>query len=129
MSSQTLAQLYPDPFGGSDCPYSEFMRNNQVARILTLIVILDRNPRGLTVPEMCRALETRGIRVSPRTIYRDIDALDRAGLPLLGAADEESFNAVARWRFTHGLKVLRASQDFQKPLDSSSCKSINQERS
>lgn len=84
------------------------MRNSQVARLLTLISVLDRTPGGLTVPEMRRALEARGIHVTVRTLYRDIAALDQAGLPLFLAEHGDEHTSVQRWKFTHHLKVVKA---------------------
>ena len=90
---------------------NDAMRNCQIARILTLISVLDRSPHGLSVSEMKKALENRGIRVTARTLYRDIDALDQAGLPLFPADESDDQPNARRWRFNHTLKVVKALSD------------------
>lgn len=52
-------------------------REKQVARIVQLWMILDARRYGATVNELAKMLN-----VTVRTVYRDLDALDRAGLAL-----------------------------------------------
>ena len=53
--------------------YTEFMKNDRLFQILYLLL----EKGTITAPELSRALE-----VSVRTIYRDIDALSLAGVPV-----------------------------------------------
>jgi len=63
-------------------PYSR-TRNRQLIRVLKLIAILQK--KGATVKDLAVTLE-----VSQRTIWRDLNALDYAGLPLRNWGDRSS---------------------------------------
>ncbi len=80
-------------------------RNGQLSRLICLISVLDQHPTGMTVAEMKTALRTRGFKVSDRTVYRDIEALDAGGLPLFVNNDSLA-NTANRWCFPHRLKVI-----------------------
>ncbi|MCC7404577.1 MAG: transcriptional repressor [Bdellovibrionales bacterium] len=80
-------------------------RNAQVSRIVCLIAVLDRHPAGMTVKEMYSSLESRGFRVSKRTIYRDLEALAQAGLPLFMDEDTTA-EGTTRWKFPHKIKAI-----------------------
>lgn len=59
-------------------------RNEQVSRILRVIHHLEVNPRGLTVKQIKeKLLNEDGYKASPDTIYRDLDALTGAGIPIV----------------------------------------------
>ena len=57
-------------------------RNNQVTRILRVIHQLEVNPRGLTVKQLKDKLYEDGYKISVDTIYRDLGALQGAGIPI-----------------------------------------------
>jgi proteasome accessory factor B len=58
-------------------------RNMQVARIFQVLAILQSSRKGRTVAEIENALIDRGFEVQKRTVYRDIDALETAGFPVV----------------------------------------------
>ncbi len=57
-------------------------RNSQVIRIYKILNLLEGAPQGLTVGEIESRLKERGLEVSKRTIYRDLDAISEIGFPL-----------------------------------------------
>jgi len=78
-------------------------RNSQVARFFALIDLLERNPAGLTTSELWEALKDRGHEAGRRTIYRDLEGLTQAGLPVFtdrtskdGGAEVWRMDRVAR---------------------------------
>ena len=61
--------------------------------------MLDQNPEGLTVPELhARIRDT--FPVGRRTIYRDLEALDAAGFPVVAVKSGET----VRWKLANRLK-------------------------
>ncbi len=58
-------------------------RNMQVARIFQVLAILQSSRKGRTVAEIESALIDRGFEVQKRTVYRDIEALETAGFPVV----------------------------------------------
>lgn len=75
-------------------------RNQQVTRLLKLLGLLSNRTNGATVGEL-----TRDMNVTPRTIYRDFEALQEAGFPLYSdLSDAEEGNPKARWRFVDGYR-------------------------
>jgi hypothetical protein len=75
-------------------------RNMQVTRLLKLLGLLSNRTNGATVGEL-----TRDMNVTPRTIYRDFEALQEAGFPLYSdLSDEEEGSPKARWRFVDGYR-------------------------
>lgn len=74
-------------------------RNHQLVRILQVIFDLDRMG-GLDVYELAERHGT-----SPKTIQRDLEAIDQAGLPLEGAMDGKR----KRWRIAYKDKVKQLS--------------------
>lgn len=102
-------------------------RNQQVTRLLKLLGLLSNRSNGATVSEL-----TREMGVTPRTIYRDFEALQEAGFPLYSDMECESDNgsAKARWRFVDGYRYqvpipfsltelmgLHFCRGLMKPLD------------
>jgi predicted DNA-binding transcriptional regulator YafY len=57
-------------------------RNDQVARIYNILLILEYAPHGITVRGLCERLNERGHGAGVRTVYRDLNALRKAGFPL-----------------------------------------------
>lgn len=65
-------------------------RNSQVSRIYMLLTILEGSRNGLTAAQLADRLHERGFSVSKRTVYRDLEALQAAGFPLIdGGTDFE----------------------------------------
>lgn len=69
-------------------------RGDSLARQLRLLLLLDER-RELAVPEMAAELG-----YTRRTVYRDLDVLQRVGVPLY----QDTIGARARWRVTEGYK-------------------------
>lgn len=80
-------------------------RNSQVARIYTIISLLEAAPHGLTVGDLLSRLEDRGYDVGKRTVYRDLDALRTAGFPLEEKGKSE--DAGARWTLERAARINR----------------------
>lgn len=78
-------------------------RNSQVARIYALLDILDGSGRGLTVVDLTSRLEDRGHSASRRTVYRDLEALEQAGFPLVAEGDGDS--QAALWRLNRVARI------------------------
>jgi predicted DNA-binding transcriptional regulator YafY len=72
------------------------MRGDQLARQCRNIWEIEASPNGLTETEIAQREET-GIR----TIYRDLEALQSAGLPLL----TEKVERAIRWTFIDTFKI------------------------
>ena len=77
-------------------------RNSQVARILCLLDLLDGTPSGLTVSEIYERVIEKNHEASKRTIYRDLDALAKAGFPLFPEGDEASNQ---KWKLERNAKI------------------------
>lgn len=58
-------------------------RNAQVARVVKIIIWLENSKYGLTTKEIHDRLEEFSIKASLRTIYRDIEAIQQSGVPLV----------------------------------------------
>ncbi len=63
-------------------------RNSQIARIISLLDVFERATDGLTVAELHLRLSERGHEIGRRTIYRDIEALAKAGFPVFPEGEE-----------------------------------------
>ena len=79
-------------------------RNAQVARFFALIDLLEKNPAGLTVTELWDKLRDRGHDSSKRTIYRDLQGIEQAGIPLFQEGEGSDQNA-QRWRMERLTKI------------------------
>lgn len=77
-------------------------RNSQISRIYALFDILEGSTSGYTVSELHQKAADRGHEASKRTIYRDLEALAKAGFPLFPEGDDESSQ---RWRLERKAKV------------------------
>ena len=97
-------------------------RNQQVTRLLKILGLISNRKQGMTVGELVRELE-----VTPRTIYRDFEALQEAGFPLFSTMEEGDSQAF--WKFVDGYRYqvpipfsipelmgLHFSRDLLKPL-------------
>lgn len=71
-------------------------RGNQIARHWQIIRWLERSKPGVTIADLSRELNC-----SPRTIYRDLEDLQRAGFPLC----EERVDGTIYWQFVEGYRV------------------------
>jgi proteasome accessory factor B len=78
-------------------------RHDQITRIYTILNLLENSHYGLTVSEIRDQLRDRGYDVSDRTPYRDLEALEQAGFPLLQqhSGDEPS----SKWKLERQAKV------------------------
>lgn len=72
------------------------LRNQQVVRMLKIIEILSRRGKGITLNELANEMN-----VNRRTIYRDIDALQEAGFPIV---DNEVGEKEKYWSFVDGYR-------------------------
>lgn len=73
-------------------------RNSQVSRLYTVYTLLENSRHGMTVQQILSAVNDRGHEVSWRTIYRDIEALQSAGFPLVHLNSGDHEDAAALWK-------------------------------
>jgi predicted DNA-binding transcriptional regulator YafY len=71
------------------------MRGTQLARQWKILRLLESRKRGLTVAELASELN-----VPPRTVYRDLEAVQEAGFPLYTEREGRS----SYWRLVDGFK-------------------------
>ncbi len=64
-------------------------RNEQMGRILCLLRKLVESRRGFSRGELHRSLADDGFQVSPRTVHRDLGALELAGFALVETGLDE----------------------------------------
>jgi len=76
------------------------MRENQIARHWCILLTLDAKRHGVTVKELA---ELTGC--TERTTYRDLDALDEAGFPLMTAKTPEGIKHLFREEYKLRLKL------------------------
>lgn len=69
-------------------------RGDSLSRQLQLWMLLDRE-RALSIEDVCRRLE-----INKRTLYRDLEVLERCGMPLW----QEKQGRRVRWRLDDGFK-------------------------
>lgn len=70
-------------------------RNVQVMRLFALLNIIEGAPHGLTVSELEERLKERGFEATKRTLYRDMEALQASGFPLIER--DKSVENGTRW--------------------------------
>jgi predicted DNA-binding transcriptional regulator YafY len=78
-------------------------RNNQVARILSILDLLEGNQNGMSVTELYDRVKDRGFELGKRTIYRDLEALSLAGFPLF--PEEGSDENATRWKLERSTRI------------------------
>ena len=78
-------------------------RNSQVARILSILDLLEGTPSGLTIAELHDRVSDRGFKTEKRTVYRDVEALSQAGFPLF--PDAGSNETGVRWRLDRTTRI------------------------
>jgi predicted DNA-binding transcriptional regulator YafY len=81
-------------------------RNSQISRIYNILDLLDAAPQGLTVNEIASRINQRGHQASKRTVYRDLEALNAAGFPLM-PEEEATDEGAARWVLEHHTKISK----------------------
>lgn len=76
-------------------------RNDQVTRVLKVIGLLEGSSSGLSVREIHARLEKNQVSCSLRSVYRDLEAIERAYFPVVreGSGDE------SRWRLNSMFSV------------------------
>lgn len=87
-------------------------RNDQVTRILRIINMLETNPQGLTVREIHSRLEQTGVNCTVRSIYRDLEAIERVHLPITKDGVRED----SRWKLDTVASVSRTIQFSYREL-------------
>ncbi len=77
-------------------------RNSQVSRLYAIIGLLEGAPHGLSAADICKRLNDRGHDVGKRTVYRDLQALGKAGFPVF----EEGLDEVnaQRWKLNRSTR-------------------------
>jgi len=75
-------------------------RGDTAARLIRVIAILEAHPRGLSIRELHERIKNDGFDCSPRTIYRDLDVIQKAYFPIVneGSGDESKWklNSLAK---------------------------------
>ena len=77
-------------------------RNSQISRILCLLDLLENSTSGATVSELWQSLTERGHETGKRSVYRDLEALSKAGFPLFPEGDDENNQ---RWTLERKVKI------------------------
>ena len=82
-------------------------RNSQMTRVFRILNLLETHKYGLSVAEITTKLENRGVEISKRTVYRDLEAIMAAGFPLSekGKTDDQG----TKW-------VLETQSHLGQPL-------------
>lgn len=104
---------------------SDSKRNDQVVRILKVIMMLENHPQGMTIKEIGERFKGTDLDCSERTLFRDMKAIETAHFPISREKIEErsvwKFNAVAvisdKVKISYEeLKALYISKEFLEPL-------------
>ena len=90
------------------------MRGTQLARQWKIIKLIESHSKGITVTELANALE-----VPPRTVYRDLEAIQEAGFPIY--TDREGKNSY--WKLLDTFK-----KDFPLPLTGTELMALHMSR-
>jgi predicted DNA-binding transcriptional regulator YafY len=75
-------------------------RNDQAVRQLILLKRLESSRQGLTLDQLAAALDSSASR-HPRTLRRDLEAIESAGYPLL----TERIEGRTRWKLMEGVRT------------------------
>lgn len=78
-------------------------RNDQAVRQLIVLKKLESSRHGLTLEQLAEGLDPSTTR-HPRTLRRDLDAIESAGYPLL----TERVDGRTRWKFLDGVRNIPA---------------------
>ncbi|MBX3300710.1 MAG: WYL domain-containing transcriptional regulator [Nitrospira sp.] len=78
-------------------------RNDQAVRQLTVLKKLESSRHGLTLEQLAEGLDPSATR-HPRTLRRDLDAIESAGYPLL----TERVDGRTRWKLLDGIRSTPA---------------------
>ena len=78
-------------------------RNDQAVRQLIVLKRLEASRQGLTLEQLAEGLDASASR-HPRTLRRDLDAIESAGWPLL----TERIDGRTRWKLLDGLRTAPA---------------------
>lgn len=76
-------------------------------RMYALITIIPVHGNGATAQELCNRLNSQGIKISKRSVLRDLDGLSEV-LPELELIDDEN---VFRWRWSQGSCIGRVLKE------------------
>ena len=80
-------------------------RNQQVSRIYKILKFLELSPQGLTIQQIYDKIKN-DFEVEKRTVYRDIEAIEKAGFPL--SQDADILDArIVRWKLENSMKVAK----------------------
>ncbi len=78
-------------------------RNDQAVRQIILLNKLEASRHGLTLEQLAEGLDPSAVR-HPRTVRRDLDAIESAGWPLL----TERIDGRTRWKLLEGVRHVPA---------------------
>jgi len=78
-------------------------RNEQAVRQLIVLKKLEASRHGLTLEQLAEGLDPSAVR-HPRTLRRDLDAIEAAGWPLL----TERIDGRTRWKLLDGIRTAPA---------------------
>ena len=78
-------------------------RNDQAVRQLIVLKKLESSRHGLTLEQLADGLDPSAVR-HPRTLRRDLDAIESAGYPLL----TERIDGRTRWKLLEGARQAPA---------------------
>jgi predicted DNA-binding transcriptional regulator YafY len=87
-------------------------RNDQVTRVLAAISLLERNPSGFSVSDLHQKLVVDGFECSKRSVYRDLEAIERAHFPVT----REGVGEDSRWRLDSIASISRNIQISYREL-------------
>lgn len=90
-------------------------RNEQVARVVAEIQILSSHPAGLSTPEI-HARISEQFEVSLRTVYRDLEAIERAGFPLFRSEEGPLGERGVKWTLRSKIAVEKHQILSQRDL-------------
>ena len=81
-------------------------RNEQLARVLTIMRHLELNPQGLTTQQLFDKIKD-DYNITKRTVYRDLEGLGKAGFPVYEEPDTEDSRTL-RWKCDSTLRVAKS---------------------